>query len=66
LPTEDIYGIPAERVIGSWNALVYTDDNDGRAVSYEATGCRDLAPDGRGAELDRGQQKNDRATVFAG
>ncbi len=36
--TEDIYGIPSERVIGSSNALAYTDDEHGGTVSYEASG----------------------------
>jgi hypothetical protein len=36
--TEEIYGIPSERVIGSSNALAYTDDEDGGTVSYEAAG----------------------------
>ena len=36
--TEEIYGIPSERVIGSSNALAYTDDEHGGTVSYEATG----------------------------
>lgn len=36
--TEDIYGIPSERVIGSSNALAYVDDEHGGTVSYEATG----------------------------
>jgi hypothetical protein len=36
--TEEIYGIPSERVIGSSNALAYTDDEHGGIVSYEATG----------------------------
>ena len=35
--TEEIYGIPSERVIGSSNALAYTDDEHGGTVSYEAT-----------------------------
>jgi hypothetical protein len=35
--TEDIYGIPSQRVIGSSNALVYIDDEHGGTVSYEAT-----------------------------
>jgi hypothetical protein len=35
--TEDIYGIPSERVIGSSNALAYVDDEDGGTVSYLAT-----------------------------
>jgi len=34
--TEEIYGIPSERVIGSSNALRYTDDEHGRTVSYAA------------------------------
>ena len=42
--TEDIYGIPSERVIGSSNALAYTDDEHGGAVSYEAAG--DVFDDG--------------------
>ena len=42
--TEDIYGIPSERVIGSSNALAYTDDEHGGTVSYEATG--DVFDDG--------------------
>ncbi len=36
--TEDIYGIPSERVIGSSNALAYTDNDHGGTVSYEAAG----------------------------
>ena len=36
--TEEIYGIPAERVIGSSNALAYSEDEHGGAVSYEAAG----------------------------
>ena len=32
-----MYGIPAERVIGSSNALVYADDEHGGNVSYQAT-----------------------------
>jgi phosphoserine phosphatase len=35
--TEDIYGIPSERVIGSSNALAYVDDEHGGTVSYLAT-----------------------------
>jgi phosphoglycolate phosphatase-like HAD superfamily hydrolase len=35
--TAEVYGIPAERVIGSSNALSYTDDEHGGAVSYQAT-----------------------------
>ena len=35
--TAEIYGIPAERVIGSSNALAYTDDEHGGSVSYQAT-----------------------------
>jgi phosphoserine phosphatase len=34
--TEEIYGIPSERVIGSSNALRYTDDEHGGTVSYAA------------------------------
>ncbi len=34
--TGDMYGIPSERVIGSSNALVYTDDEHGGRVAYEA------------------------------
>ena len=36
--TEEIYRIPSERVIGSSNALAYTDDEHGGFVSYEAAG----------------------------
>ena len=36
--TEDVYGIPSERVIGSSNALAYVDDEHGGTVSYEAEG----------------------------
>ena len=35
--TGDIYGIPAERVIGSSNALAYVDDEHGGNVSYLAS-----------------------------
>jgi hypothetical protein len=35
--TDDIYRIPAERVIGSSNALAYTDDEHGGSVSYLAS-----------------------------
>ena len=35
--TEEIYGIPSERVIGSSNALAYVDDEHGGTVSYLAT-----------------------------
>ena len=35
--TEEIYGIPSERVIGSSNALAYTDDEHGGSVFYQAT-----------------------------
>ena len=35
--TSEIYGIPSERVIGSSNALAYTDDEHGGNVSYQAT-----------------------------
>jgi phosphoserine phosphatase len=35
--TDEIYGIPSERVIGSSNALAYTDDEHGGYVSYQAT-----------------------------
>jgi hypothetical protein len=35
--TEHIYGIPSERVIGSSNALEYTDDEHGGSVAYQAT-----------------------------
>ena len=34
--TEEIYGIPPERVIGSSNALRYTDDEHGGSVAYQA------------------------------
>src|SRR5437763_1339535 len=34
--TEELYGIPAERVIGSSNALRYLDDEHGGTVSYAA------------------------------
>src|SRR3954451_14272404 len=34
--TEDVYGIPSERVIGSSNALVWTDDEHGGMVRYQA------------------------------
>jgi phosphoglycolate phosphatase-like HAD superfamily hydrolase len=34
--TEEIYGIPSERVIGSSNALRYLDDEHGGSVSYAA------------------------------
>jgi haloacid dehalogenase-like hydrolase len=36
--TADIYGIPSERVIGSSNALSYSDDEHGGTISYEAAG----------------------------
>ena len=42
--TDEIYGIPAERVIGSSNALAYADDEHGGTVSYLATG--DVFDDG--------------------
>ncbi len=35
--TGKMYGIPSERVIGSSNALVYTDDEHGGSVSYQAS-----------------------------
>ena len=35
--TGEIYGIPSERVIGSSNALAYTDDEHGGHVTYQAT-----------------------------
>jgi phosphoglycolate phosphatase-like HAD superfamily hydrolase len=35
--TETMYGIPAERVIGSSNALSYVDDEHGGTVTYLAT-----------------------------
>jgi haloacid dehalogenase-like hydrolase len=35
--TDEIYGIPSERVIGSSNALAYTDDEHGGHVTYQAT-----------------------------
>jgi phosphoserine phosphatase len=34
--THDLYGIPPERVIGSSNALRYTEDSTGGAITYEA------------------------------
>jgi FMN phosphatase YigB (HAD superfamily) len=34
--TEEIYGIPAERVIGSSNALRYLEDANGGAIAYAA------------------------------
>jgi hypothetical protein len=34
--TDEIYRIPAERVIGSSNALAYTDDEHGGSISYLA------------------------------
>jgi FMN phosphatase YigB (HAD superfamily) len=34
--TEEIYGIPAERVIGSSNALRYLDDEHGGTITYAA------------------------------
>ena len=42
--TGEIYGIPSERVIGSSNALAYTDDEHGGNVSYEA--AMDVFDDG--------------------
>jgi phosphoserine phosphatase len=42
--TEEIYGIPSERVIGSSNALAYTDDEHGGTVSYQA--AADVFDDG--------------------
>jgi hypothetical protein len=36
--TEDVYGIPSERVLGSSNALAYVDDEHCGTVSYEAEG----------------------------
>ena len=35
--TSEMYGIPSERVIGSSNALAYTDDEHGGSVAYQAT-----------------------------
>jgi phosphoglycolate phosphatase-like HAD superfamily hydrolase len=35
--TEAVYGIPSERVIGSSNALRWTDDEDGGTVRYQAS-----------------------------
>ena len=35
--SDDIYGIPAERVIGSSNALAYADDEHGGSISYLAS-----------------------------
>ena len=35
--TDEIYRIPAERVIGSSNALAYTDDEHGGTISYLAS-----------------------------
>jgi phosphoserine phosphatase len=35
--SEEIYGIPSERVIGSSNALSWIDDEDGGRVTYTAT-----------------------------
>jgi hypothetical protein len=35
--TDEIYRIPAERVIGSSNALAYTDDEHGGSISYLAS-----------------------------
>ena len=35
--TEDLYGIPADRVIGSSSALGWVDDDDGGALSYQAS-----------------------------
>jgi phosphoserine phosphatase len=35
--TEEIYGIPAERVIGSSNALRWIDDENGGTVRYQAS-----------------------------
>jgi haloacid dehalogenase-like hydrolase len=34
--TEDVYGIPAERVIGSSNALRYVEDEHGGTIAYAA------------------------------
>ena len=34
--TQELYGIPPERVVGSSNALRYTDDDDGGSISYLA------------------------------
>jgi phosphoglycolate phosphatase-like HAD superfamily hydrolase len=42
--TDEIYGIPAERVIGSSNAFAYVDDEHGGTVSYLAAG--DVFDDG--------------------
>ena len=35
--TEEVYGIPSERVIGSSNALRWTDDENGGTVRYQAS-----------------------------
>jgi haloacid dehalogenase-like hydrolase len=35
--TGDIYGIPAERVIGSTSSLAYVDDEHGGSITYQAT-----------------------------
>jgi hypothetical protein len=35
--TGDIYGIPAERVIGSTSSLAYVDDEHGGSLTYQAT-----------------------------
>ena len=63
--TEEIYGIPSERVIGSSNALAYVDDEHGGTVSYEAAGDffddgtgqagADLEPHRKAADPRRGQ-----------
>jgi haloacid dehalogenase-like hydrolase len=42
--TQDIYGIPAERVVGSSNALGYVDDEHGGSVAY--LGKPDVFDDG--------------------
>ena len=51
--TDEIYGIPSERVIGSSNALAYTDDEHGGTVSYRGGhGRLRRRPGQAGADLE--------------
>jgi hypothetical protein len=59
-----IYGIPAERVIGSSNALAWTDDEHGGTVAYLAT--PDFFDDGPVKPVRIWSRIGKRPTVAAG
>ena len=59
--TEEIYGIPAERVIGSSNALSYQEDEHGGTLVYLAQpDVFDDGPAQAGADLEPHRPASDR------